>query len=215
MQHTQILRPDHELEFIGGSICLDFTNTLGGSRDHPTHEHIGDYAELVAFARAAGVLRVEQARRLLAAAERDPGAATEIYRRSIALREAISRAFGDIAAARAPQPKDLELISAEAASAAAHARLVRAATGFAWSWPEDDHDLSRPLWDVARSAADLLMNDGERARVRECASDTCTWLFIDQSRNHSRRWCDMNDCGNRAKQRRFQRRQDRVVRKAR
>jgi predicted RNA-binding Zn ribbon-like protein len=55
---------------------------------------------------------------------------------------------------------------------------------------------------VARSAAELLISP-ERACVRECASETCTWLFVDTTKNHSRRWCDMNSCGNRYKVRKF------------
>jgi predicted RNA-binding Zn ribbon-like protein len=55
---------------------------------------------------------------------------------------------------------------------------------------------------VARAAADLLVSP-ERALVRECASGTCSWLFVDRSRTHQRRWCSMKTCGNRAKARRF------------
>ena len=43
----------------------------------------------------------------------------------------------------------------------------------------------------------------ELDQVRECAGNTCGWLFVDMSRNHSRHWCDMRDCGNRAKVRRY------------
>ena len=66
----------------------------------------------------------------------------------------------------------------------------------------ESDDLERPLWDIARSAADLLTS-GDHDRIKECASTTCEWVFLDRSRNRSRRWCDMSDCGNRAKARRF------------
>ena len=39
--------------------------------------------------------------------------------------------------------------------------------------------------------------------VRECGASDCAWLFLDTSKNHHRRWCDMTRCGNRAKVRRF------------
>src|SRR5207249_84080 len=64
------------------------------------------------------------------------------------------------------------------------------------------HDHLRSYGDIVRSAVDLLTS-GERDRVKECASATCEWVFLDRSKNHSRRWCDMSDCGNRAKARRF------------
>ncbi len=43
----------------------------------------------------------------------------------------------------------------------------------------------------------------ERDRVRRCGGANCDWLFMHNSRNHSRRWCDMGSCGNRAKARRY------------
>ncbi len=214
MEHIQGT-PDHDMEFVGGAVCLDFTNTIGGTRERPTHEHLGGYADLVSFARAAGTLSPAQAKQLLAEAGRQPRIATEVYRRGLVLREAVSRAFADIAHRRAPADDDIALIGREAAASSARSRMTRGPSGFAWAWPDDDLDLSRPLWPVARSAAELLTDDQDRVRVRECGSETCTWLFVDRSRNHSRRWCDMNDCGNRAKARRFRQRQARAARKAR
>jgi predicted RNA-binding Zn ribbon-like protein len=76
---------------------------------------------------------------------------------------------------------------------------------FHWAWDESD-DLAAPLWPVLRSAAQVLTGD-DLTRVRECDSDSCRWLFLDCSRNRSRRWCDMQVCGNRAKARRHYRRQ--------
>lgn len=74
-------------------------------------------------------------------------------------------------------------------------------SSFVWGWDDAAPALDRPLWPVARSLAELLTSD-ELPRVRECAADNCAWLFIDTSKNRSRRWCDMAVCGNRAKARR-------------
>ena len=54
---------------------------------------------------------------------------------------------------------------------------------------------------ITWSAAEFL-RDPASARVKECDGETCGWLFLDTSKNHSRRWCEMKDCGNRAKARR-------------
>jgi len=78
-------------------------------------------------------------------------------------------------------------------------------TGFVWSWDADTPELDRPLWPIVRSAAELLTSP-ERELVKRCASDTCLWLFLDRTKNHARRWCDMKVCGNRAKVRRHRRR---------
>jgi predicted RNA-binding Zn ribbon-like protein len=83
--------------------------------------------------------------------------------------------------------------------------------GFVWDWHEVDGVLELPIWIVARSAADLLVSS-ELERVRECAGEKCDWLFLDASRNQSRRWCDMAACGNRAKaQRNYARRRGGVA----
>jgi predicted RNA-binding Zn ribbon-like protein len=62
------------------------------------------------------------------------------------------------------------------------------------------------LWPIASSAADLLTSERLK-KVRLCEAKTCTWLFLDESRNHSRRWCDMKVCGNREKARRHYQRE--------
>jgi len=76
---------------------------------------------------------------------------------------------------------------------------------FVWSRADATDSLTAPLRPVVRSAAELLTSDLVD-RVRECHGDDCTWLFLDQSRNRSRRWCSMESCGNRAKVRRHYRR---------
>jgi predicted RNA-binding Zn ribbon-like protein len=80
---------------------------------------------------------------------------------------------------------------------------------FAWTWAEPASRLDAPLWPLVRQAAELLVG-ADLKRVRECAASDCRWLFLDTSKNHSRRWCDMKSCGNRAKVRRFYRRKREV-----
>jgi predicted RNA-binding Zn ribbon-like protein len=81
---------------------------------------------------------------------------------------------------------------------------------FSWHWGGPEQALDRPLWPIVRSAAELLSSD-ERTLLRECAAETCSWLFLDRSRSRRRRWCDMATCGNRAKARRhYQRKKARA-----
>ena len=200
-----IPRADHDFEFIGGSVALDFANTLGGMHSAPTHEHLIEYADLVAFGRSAGTISPSQGRRLVDEAARQPARATAILRRAISLREAIWRVFDAFAKSARADAADLATIQEEELAAIRHARFEQSGSDVAYQW-SDELTLDRPLWDIARAAAELLRSKGDLARVRECGSDTCEWLFIDKSRNHSRRWCDMNDCGNVAKVRRFRQR---------
>lgn len=200
-----IPRADHDFEFVGGSVALDFANTLGGMHTAPTHEHLVEYMDLVDFARSATTLSRPEARRLIEEAARQPARAAAVLRRAIALREAIWRVFDAFATNARADAADLATIQEEELLALKHARFAQSGSDVAYQW-SDELTLDRPLWDLARAAAELLRSKGDLARVRECGSDTCEWLFIDKSRNHSRRWCDMNDCGNTAKVRRYRQR---------
>jgi predicted RNA-binding Zn ribbon-like protein len=204
-----IPRADHDFEFVGGSVALDFANTLGGMHTAPTHEHLIEYRDLVEFGRSAGTLSPSQARRLAEEAGRQPVRAASALRRAIALREAIWRVFDAFAKRARAQPEDLALIHEEEVAALRHSRYEQSGSAVSYEW-SDELLLERPLWDIARSAGELLRSNDELALVRECGSASCEWLFIDKSRNHSRRWCDMNDCGNAEKVRRYRQRQRRA-----
>ena len=189
--------------FSGGRLCLDFANTADWHASEHPEEGLVDYAALVAWGQQADLLDSAQAAALLREAARRPAEAAAILERGLALREAIYRIFAAIAGERPPAGADLDMLNAALAEAMAHAQVAPAAEGFVWGWREHDPPpLDRMLWPVVRSAADLLTAD-ELDRVRHCADDNCGWLFMDMSRNRSRRWCSMQGCGNRAKARRF------------
>jgi predicted RNA-binding Zn ribbon-like protein len=201
--------PDHEIELAGGALALDFANTVGGTHVRPTHDHLRSSRDIVDFGTLAGGLEPRLAKRLLQRAAREPKRAEAVYELGVSLREAIWAVFSALASGEAPRDADLDLIGDAAAAGAARSRLLYDREGIGWSLPSDEDELERPLWEIARSAAELLTS-GQRDRVKECASETCEWVFLDQSRNRSRRWCDMSDCGNRAKARRFQAKRRRV-----
>jgi predicted RNA-binding Zn ribbon-like protein len=99
----------------------------------------------------------------------------------------------------------VEILDREVAAALAHRRLVPAGRCFVWDIVGAEDRLDRILWLLVDDAADLLSSE-LLDRVKECGGPDCSWLFLDESRNRSRRWCEMSECGNRAKQRRYQRR---------
>jgi predicted RNA-binding Zn ribbon-like protein len=200
MQH--IAAADHPLDFVGGALALDFTNTIGGTHRAPDHEHLQTYDDIVDFAVQSSAISSGEGRRLKSEGSRHPLRAKEVLRRGIALREAMWRLFEARVGGRLIQLGDLALVNRELADALSHARVVVHENEFIWGWA-DELSLDRPLWPIARSAADLISSPEALAQLRECASETCEWLFLDRSRNHTRRWCDMNDCGGRAKVRRF------------
>jgi predicted RNA-binding Zn ribbon-like protein len=188
------------LQLVGGELCLDFANTVGNHKTDQPSEHLANYADLVVWSQHAGILAKRDTEQLLAEATRRPNAASQVYRSAIALREDLYRIFLAIAQDKSPLAADLNALNETLADALAHSRIVSTKEGFTWAW-SDELAPDRMLWFIARSAADLLTS-GNLNRVSQCGDDECGWLFIDTSKNHSRRWCAMNDCGNRAKARR-------------
>jgi predicted RNA-binding Zn ribbon-like protein len=194
--------PANTVKLVGGRLCLDFANTVGWhASDHPS-ERLRSYADLVAWSQQAGIVTDHEAQRLMEEAVHRPEAAAAVLDQAITLREGIYRIFSAVAGGRQLAADDLALLNAALTEALGHLRVVPSADGFKWAWASEQGALDRMLWPVVRSAAELL-TEGELSRVRECAGDVCGWLFVDTSRNRSRRWCDMQDCGNVAKVRRF------------
>src|SRR5207245_8489030 len=112
------------------------------------------------------------------------------------------RIFAAIAAGRRPRPADLTLLNEHVPAAFARGRVAAARARFVLEVEPSPDDLLSLLAPIVKSAVDLLSAD-EVVRVRACAAATCDWLFIDTTKNHTRRWCDMKICGNRAKVQRF------------
>jgi predicted RNA-binding Zn ribbon-like protein len=188
---------------LGGNLALDFVNTVGGrtpansNRYEIEREHLTLIDDLYDWALAAGILNASERRRLASEARAHPRLASSVFARSIRLRESLYRLFVGT--------HKLDVLNDELSIARTHERLSAVEGRVQPVW-DDDRALDRPLWDVARAAAALLTSD-QLSRVRQCPGESCGWLFLDTSRNRSRQWCDMNDCGNLAKVRRFRERQ--------
>ncbi len=189
---------------IGGDLCLDFANTLNGHNSFKHHEYLHDYRDLILWARHAGVLSASSFKELQERAEARPSAAEEAFRKALELRETIFRVFSALAFRNKPAEADLNGLNRFWQEGQCHIQLVSAPTGFALGW-NDDPSLARVVRLIAASTIDLLTSENVK-RVRRCAGDHCDWLFVDTSRNHLRRWCSMDECGNRAKMSRRQRR---------
>ena len=192
---------------IGGRLCLDFANTVGSSAGRrqggpDPDDHLHTYEDLVAWGRQLEVITPRAAKALLAEASRHPAGAAATLERAKELREALYRVFSARAAGEPPVASDLARLNGELKEALSRQRLALEEGQVTWTFESAPTDLDAMLWPVARSAGELLTADAGLARLRECASDTCGWLFVDTSKNRSRRWCDMADCGNRAKARR-------------
>lgn len=186
-----------------GRLCLEFANTRDWRESDAPVENLRTYADLVGWSLSIGLIEPAKAVELHATAQRQPILATQFLDWAIELREAIYRIFVNIAHDTPPAAVDVQLLNDALPNAMTGPELAQV-DGNQWRvhWRGDHTGLDRMLWPVIRSAVALLTED-DLTRVGQCADDRgCAYLFFDTTRNRSRRWCDMNACGNRAKARR-------------
>jgi predicted RNA-binding Zn ribbon-like protein len=196
------------LPLLGGALCLDFTNTAVWRMRPEPDETLVTYDDLLRWAARAGAIDDQTAAILRRAADAAPAAAARTVAQAKALREALYRIVLAAMAGVAPDPAPLETFNRELQGAMARAGVHPGPDGLQWDWPlpADAVEFAQPLWPVVRSAADLLTGTS-LDRVKRCPGEGCGWLFLDTSRNGSRRWCSMESCGNRARVRAFAARQ--------
>ncbi len=190
--------------FVGGELCFDFINTIGGreSLSQIRAEKLREYVDLIDWARDRSLFSESESRRLERKAQRNPRRASQLLRRSIAFREAIYRIFISLMGKRSASSEDLRKLNEELRAARQKELLASTSEGFELKWDGEVESFEFILGAVARSAVHFLVS-GNWNRVKECPALDCHWLFVDTSRNGSREWCSMQDCGNRDKVRRF------------
>ena len=188
-------------EAVDAERVLAFVNTLSARPTAAPAERLTSYDALVEWAREHDLLSAAAADRLVADARRHPHQAASVLSRARELREAINTVALAIEQRRQPAPAALATISERLADAYAHGRLVPHDGALQWISSAED-DLDRVLWEISRAAGRLVLSP-RLTRMRSCAAGDCGWWFLDDTKNHSRRWCDMKICGNREKVRRF------------
>lgn len=200
-------RPDPKpFQLIAGNAALDFVNTLDNRfRETGADELLASYDDLLRFAVQSELLTERQAKKLKRA-DASPAERALVLSKVQELREALAEvAYAQLEGREIPG-SSLALLEEHFKQAGSHRHLTAERLQLVWTWRGLGREIAAPLWLLAQAAADLLTSD-HTAQLRSCASDTCRWLFLDTSKNHSRRWCDMKVCGNRMKARRFHSRQ--------
>lgn len=194
-----------QLDLIGGHASLDFVNTAGDHLSDQPGEWLLSYRDLLSWAQRTGILTEVDAQRLEQKAARQPQAAEEALARVIAMREVIYRLLLGVIRQHAPGPADMAAFNQALAGAPPREGVFYQAGVYKWQQSAGSNNLDEVLGRLLWEAADLLTSD-RLAQVKLCAGEACGWLFLDASRNQSRRWCSMSDCGNRAKAKRYYRR---------
>jgi predicted RNA-binding Zn ribbon-like protein len=191
--------PEYVISPTSPALCLDFVNTLSWRGSSPD-ESLRDISDLVRWCREASVLDEDSAHWVQAWAEREPKEAARMLVEARALRENIHRLFRGVAAGEVLPEPELARLNHSLSRAPHRVALDQSDGRLGWKLrlqPQAENVLAPVLW----SAGDLVANLTS-FRIRQCANPQCLWMFVDDSKNGSRRWCSMKYCGNRAKARR-------------
>jgi predicted RNA-binding Zn ribbon-like protein len=188
-------------ELVGGHPALDLGNTLDWRfREGAPEELLETYFDLLRFCEQSGLLTASHARRLLRTG--DEGTTVRVLSRVKELREAAAEVFYAMLDGRAPTGAPIKALERYFKSAKEQRRLFWSESRLVWEIPSSPISQELPLWLLSLRTADLMTSD-EMLKLKACGKPDCRWLFLDTSKNHTRRWCDMRLCGNRMKARRF------------
>jgi predicted RNA-binding Zn ribbon-like protein len=187
------------LPLVGSELAFDFANTCTGRGGAHYIEHWRTPEHVVLWSRHAKVLTPADGELAMERLETDPTLGGRLLERAIALREVIYRIGAAIAHDMKPAEADTDALAAAHAACVAHARLAPFGGNFVWQFRAADGIVEAILGPVTLSALTLLAQ-ADVGRIKQCSGDHCGWLFFDTTKNKRRRWCEMEVCGNRAKQ---------------
>lgn len=202
MSPAQKMNSEKRFGFVANELCLDFANTAGWHVAEKPSEGLRSYADLAQWAYEAEILNGDDLANVLDNAQAGPAQANLVLSKAVELREALFRIFTAQANHQAADANDLELLNRELDAAPARVQVHVSDGEYKLDWLLRSATLDGMLAPVVWSAA-RLMDSENFGLVKQCEGDPCGWLFVDTTRNHSRRWCDMNDCGSRAKAKRY------------
>jgi predicted RNA-binding Zn ribbon-like protein len=190
------------LTLVGGELALDFANTSSGRGSDELQEHLQAAGDVIDWAAHARVLPPADADWLKKAAADDPALGKKLLSSALALREDVYEVGAGLAAGEGPPSGPIDRIRAVHAHCLERARLQPFDRHFAWNWLTAASPTEAVLGPISLSALTTLMQ-ADLTRIKQCQGDKCGWLFLDTTKNKSRRWCEMEVCGNRAKQKRL------------
>lgn len=187
-------------QLVAGHPVLDLVNTLDWRfREGGPEELLCTYDDVLRFSEQSKLLTASQARRQRGAVR---SAASEAMQSTREFREMMAQILYALMDEEIPPSGAIKKLNQYFQEAQAARRLRWGESRLEMSWAGKEGEAQLPVWLLAQSASELLTSDVAE-KIRACANPECRWLFLDTSKNRSRRWCDMSLCGNRMKARRF------------
>jgi predicted RNA-binding Zn ribbon-like protein len=203
------LAPILKLPLLGDRPCLDFINTIDW-RLHPKkrRDTFESYSDLLAFSLRLNLITTTTYSTLTQHAISTPLFAERAFNDARVFRDALTRLVDDITARSQGSSQDTPSLETLAIIDTARHR-AHESESLVWSGDRLDlsprpekEGLDLPWLIIVRDAERLLCSD-LASHIRVCAGNGCGWVFIDTSKNGTRRWCSMKYCGNREKAARF------------
>ena len=186
--------------FIANNLSLDLVNTVGYIASENPTEKLNSFSDLIEWSKQGKLIANDEAKRLSAETEKNVLEAQKVFRRVLRLRKSLYDICKSIINKEEISGKDLTVLNNELSRAMSKAEIFSQESELIWDWKKNN--LERILFLLTRTAAQLLTSS-DLEKVKCCSGASCGWLFYDTSKNNRRQWCDMRDCGNLAKAKRF------------
>lgn len=197
--------PGPGFEFIGGDQVLDFNNTAAWSAGGASNDRLPRPADLIRWSAEAGVISKGEEVKLRKLLRTQRDRTNRALADAIRLRHTLHGLLVAVAEGVAPDAGNLNELNQRLRTAARSMTLEWRAARLGWT-SRSATGMTAIIDRIAWCAGELLASD-ELARLRCCANPDCGWLFLDRSRNGTRRWCSMKECGDRAKSKRYYQRE--------
>jgi predicted RNA-binding Zn ribbon-like protein len=188
-------------DIVGGNCALDLVNTVSGW-NHDPEDWVPDIESFLVWARTCGALDRREANDAVRLAKISPVAAERVLASVKELRFALWRLIDSFEHRKPVRPGDLSVINEWMRRLALSEQVMVRRNKIEFAISRDISMLELASLRVTIAALSLL-KDRPARRIKTCAAYDCGWKFLDQSKNLSRRWCDMAVCGNVAKARRY------------
>lgn len=190
-----------KLMVLGEQLCLDFVNTLGNHLNKNMYrDYLTSYSTFVQWSQKVEIINTDEADFFLKESNKKSLEANDIFKRVIELRESFFRILLAVISNNVPEQKDIDVLNKEIEHVLPFSELQYTGNTFVWNRIMEPKQLDWMLSIIVNDITELLTSD-KLDRLKICCDDHCGWIFLDMSKNRSRRWCSMKECGNRAKAR--------------